>query len=164
MRRFLARLNRIEELSLSLLLLGLAAVGFVQVFFRYALQISFDWYEEAGRYLGVLVTFMGAGLGVKYGVHFSMDILSTSLRRPWNHLLKALIGLISGSAFVIIVYYGYNLVVKNYGYETTSPVMQVPMYLAYLPIPLFSLVIAFRFFKNAVIELRRMADKKGERL
>lgn len=149
-----------------MLLLGLAVVGFIQVFFRYVLMISFAWYEEAGRYLGVLITFMGASLGVKYGVHFCMDILPTSLQRPWNQLLKAFIGLLSGSAFIAIAWYGYKLVIKSYGYETTSPVMQIPMYLAYLPIPFFSLIAAFRFFKNSVDALRLIgspeeADEDG---
>jgi len=160
-RRLWGYLNQFEELSLSMLLLGLALVGFIQVFFRYVLQISFDWYEEAGRYLGVLITFMGASLGVKYGIHFSMDMLPSSLRRPWNHLLKALIGFVSGSAFLVIAWYGYKLVVRNYGYETTSPVIQIPMWLAYLPIPLFSLSITFRFFKKAVEALRLIGSGKA---
>jgi C4-dicarboxylate transporter DctQ subunit len=32
-----------------------------------------------------------------------------------------------------------------YGYETTSPAMGIPMYIAYLPIPVFSVVIGTRF-------------------
>ena len=54
-------------------LLGLAVVGAIQVFFRYVLHISFAWFEEAGRYLGVFITFLGSAIGVKYGIHFTMD-------------------------------------------------------------------------------------------
>lgn len=143
-------------MTLSMTLLGLAVVGAIQVFFRYVLHISFAWFEEAGRYLGVFITFLGSAIGVRYGIHFTMDMVVTSLRPPWSHLLKALIGVISGLTFVVVAYYGFVLAYRNYGYETTSPVMQIPMYWPYLPIPVFSVVMAGRFFKISFQEIRSL--------
>ena len=66
MKRFFSALNRIEELTLSLTFLGLALVAVIQVFTRYALDISFAWFEEAGRYVGIFATFLGASLSYNF--------------------------------------------------------------------------------------------------
>ena len=149
MKRFLFLLTRFEELTLSMTFLGLALVAVVQVFCRYALDISFAWFEEAGRYIGIFATFLGAGLGVKHGVHFSMDLVLNSAPPPLRKALQAFIGVVCGSFLLVLAFYGFRLVSRNYGFGTTSPAMQMPMYLAYLPIPVFSVVMALRFFKTS---------------
>ena len=155
LRRTLHRLHSLEELSLSLIYVGLALVAFVQVICRYSFNLSFTWFEEGGRYIGILVTFMGASIGVRYGTHFSMDLLATLLRPRLAALLVRAVNGVGGSFLLVIAYYGSQLVVKNYGFETTSPAMQLPMYLAYLPIPLFMALMAVRMLLAAVFGPRR---------
>ncbi|HSH69956.1 MAG TPA: TRAP transporter small permease [Deferrisomatales bacterium] len=151
LQRALQRLRNLEELSLSLIYIGLALVAFVQVICRYAFNLSFSWFEEGGRYIGILVTFMGASIGVRYGTHFSMDLLATALKPRLAALLARAVHLVGGSFLLVIAYYGSKLVVKNYGFETTSPAMQIPMYLAYLPIPVFTALMAVRMFLVALL-------------
>ncbi len=157
MKRFFSALNRIEELTLSLTFLGLALVAVIQVFTRYALDISFAWFEEAGRYVGIFATFLGASLGVKHGMHFSMDLLIGTARPVVKRILQVCIGGFCGSFLLILAFYGFRLVVRNYGFGTTSSAMQMPMYLAYLPIPFFSTIMALRFFKAAWDAIRPRA-------
>ncbi len=151
MRKILARLHRFEELSLTLIYLSLAMVAFVQVFCRYALGVSFTWFEEAGRYVGILVAFMGASIGVRLGAHFSMDLVTASLPPRPAAVVRAVVNVLGGACMLVIAYFGMRLVVRNYGYETTSPAMQLPMYLAYLPIPVFSALMAVRMFLVAAV-------------
>ena len=149
MRRVLNYIDRLEKATLVWMILGLAFIGFIQVFSRYLLNYSFTWFEELGRYLGVFVAFLGGGLGVKYGLHFTMDLVVVSLNRPWNQVLRVFSNVLSGFLFVVVTYYSWKIVIKMYGYGTTSPAMGIPMYLAYLPIAVFSVVMGFRFFKAA---------------
>lgn len=146
LQRALRRLHRVEETSLTLVYLGLALVAFVQVICRYAFNLSFTWFEEGGRYIGILVTFMGASIGVRYGTHFSMDLLATLLRPRLAALLRRAVNLVGGAFLLVLAFYAAKLVGKNYGFETTSPAMQIPMYLAYLPIPVFTALMALRMF------------------
>jgi C4-dicarboxylate transporter DctQ subunit len=157
MKRIFTLLGRIEELALSLTFLGLALIAVVQVVCRYGFDISFTWFEEGGRYIGIFATFLGAGLGVKQGAHFSMDLLVDSATPAVSRILQLLIGLLCGSALLILARYGFDLVHTNYQYGNTSPAMQMPMYIAYLPIPFFSVIMALRFY---LIALRALLGKQ----
>jgi len=153
MKRILNILGNIEELTLSLTFLGLALVAVVQVFCRYVLDISFTWFEEAGRYAGIFATFLGAGLGVKYGGHFAMDLLVSNAPPLVRRVLQLAIGLLCGTAMLILAYYGFGLVMNNYHFGNTSAAMQMPMYIAYLPIPFFAAIMALRFYRLGLLAL-----------
>jgi C4-dicarboxylate transporter DctQ subunit len=124
-------------------------VAFVQVFCRYTLGISFSWFEEGGRYMGIAITFLGAAIGARRGDHFAMDLVMTSVGATKAKIMKVAVGLISGSVLALVAAYGVKIVMRQYAYENTTPAMQIPMYLVYIPIPLFALVMALRFFKSS---------------
>lgn len=150
-------LDRAEREILVWTVLGLALVGCIQVVTRYIFNYSFTWYEELGRYLGVFVAFLGASIGVRSGSHFAMDLFVTMLPRPWQQLLRCSTTVLSGGFFLLITWYSWNIVSRIQGYGTTSPALGIPMYLAYLPIPFFSLVMGVRFFRvgiDALLELK----------
>lgn len=144
-------LEKTEKTVLVWTILGLAIVGFIQVISRYVFNYSFTWYEELGRYLGVFVTFLGAAAGVRGGSHFAMDLFVTKLRRPWQQLLQSCTSILSGTFCLLVVFYSWKVVKRLYGYETTSPTMEIPMYLAYLPIPVFSLLMGVRYYQGALL-------------
>ncbi|RJR23825.1 MAG: TRAP transporter small permease [Desulfobacteraceae bacterium] len=154
----MARISRffdhIEKQVLVWTILALALIGFIQVVCRYLFNYSFTWYEELGRYLGVFIAFLGAATGVKYGMHFSMDALSKNLKKPWKNILSIFSNCTCALFFAVVAYYSWKVVGKNYTYETTSAAMNMPMYLAYLPIPVFSLVMTARHLKVATDDAR----------
>jgi C4-dicarboxylate transporter DctQ subunit len=157
-------IDRLENTVLVWTILGLALVGFVQVFSRYFFNYSFTWYEELGRYLGVFVAFLGAGIGVKTGSHFTMDLLVSHLPGPWRQLLRFCTCALSGSFFFLVTFFSWKIVTRMHGYETTSPTMEIPMYLAYLPIPFFSMIIGLRFLRAGIGELLSLKNRKNDQL
>jgi C4-dicarboxylate transporter DctQ subunit len=163
--RMTDRIDRMENAVLVWTILGLALVGFVQVFSRYLFNYSFTWYEELGRYLGVFVAFLGASIGVKRGSHFTMDLLVSHLVKPWQQLLRFCTCALSGGFFFLVTFYSWKIVIRMHGYGTTSPTMEIPMYLAYLPIPFFSFIMGLRFFRVGIQELLSLrsapASRKG---
>lgn len=161
MRRVLAWFNRLEEISLTLTLLGLAVIAFVQVCTRYLMGISFDWFEEGGRYVGVFVTFLGASIGVRRGTHFSMELLVNALSPSLAKVLRVFIGAFSGSCFLMVAWYGFKLVLRNHRFGVMSAAIGAPMWLVYLPIPVFSILIAVRFFSSSVGVLKQKPAERG---
>jgi len=146
MKSLLRFLNRIEEYSLVLILLALAFLTTVQVFCRYVLGFSFTWFEEISRYFGLFMAFLGAAIGVKYGTHFSMDLIYERVTNDRvRHGLKILVNLISGLLFFVVAYYGWEQAMRLRKFGALTPVLQVPKYWPYLPIPFFSLIMAVRF-------------------
>ena len=149
MKHLIDFLDRAENAALVWTILGLALIGFVQVFTRYVFNYSFTWFEELGRYLGVFIAFLGASIGVKTGSHFTMDLIVSRLGKPWQGRIRALTNALSAAFFFVVAFYSCKIVARMHGYETTSPTMELPMYLVYLPIPVFSVFIGIRFLIKA---------------
>ena len=169
MSRIIKVINTVEEWTLVLVLLGLALLTFVQVMCRYLLNFSFTWEEEVARYLGVFVAFLGASLGVKYGMHFSMDLLFERVSNDrFRHGLKIVICVLSTIIFLVIAYYGWEQAMKLRQFSARTSVLQMPKYWAYLPIPFFSLIMAWRYsflgWKHAAAFIKNEpfgADNRG---
>lgn len=149
MKQIINFIDRVENFTLVWTILGLALIGFVQVISRYIFNYSFTWYEELGRYLGVFIAFLGASVGVKTGSHFTMDLLVAKLGRPWQGRVRCATNGLCAFFFFTVAFYSWKIVARMVGYETTSPTMELPMYLVYLPIPVFSGVMGLRFVIKA---------------
>ena len=118
-------LDRVENITLVWTILGLAMIGFVQVISRYMFNYSFTWFEELGRYLGVFIAFLGASIGVKTGSHFTMDLLVSKMRRPWQGMVMAATNTLSAAFFFTVAVKSLKIVSRMHGYETTSPTMEL---------------------------------------
>ncbi len=154
MKRIVTALNQLEEYTLSLTLVLLAVGATAQAFFRYVFGISFSWFEEVGRYVGIFVAFLGSSLGVKYGVHFCMDLLVTRMPRRPAAAVKIFVNLVCACFFGMVMYYSWRLTVRTYGFGTTAAATQAPMFIVYLPMPVFSLVMVWRYFVRIFGELK----------
>jgi C4-dicarboxylate transporter, DctQ subunit len=145
MNDFIKKLNTIEEGLVGAALLGLAILTFVETFLRYAFSYTFSWFGEFANYMMIFCTYLGAAIGVKYGTHFSMEALTEYAPDKVSHLLKTAAYFISAVICIIFVYYGIVHILKLYAFGVKSPAMQLRMFIPYIPIPLFSVVMAFRF-------------------
>jgi C4-dicarboxylate transporter DctQ subunit len=161
MAKLIGIINQIEEWTLVLILLGLAFLSSVQVFCRYVLGFSFTWMDEISRYFGVFVAFLGASLGVKYGTHFSMDLVFEKVSSDsFRHGLKVLINIISGLILFVVAWYGWWQAMKLRQFGVVTPVLQLPKYWVYLPIPFFSIILGLRFWNLARTHLSKFV--RGE--
>lgn len=149
MKRVLYILNRLEEGVLAMTLLGLALMAFVEVVLRYLFNHSFTWFEEFSRFTSVFITFLGASLGVKYGLHFCMDFFVEKFGLRVGNLMRVVSNLLSAALFAVVAWLSWQHANKLLLREVTSGAMQVPMFWPYLPIPVFSLVMSLRFIHQA---------------
>jgi C4-dicarboxylate transporter DctQ subunit len=149
MKNFLRILGQIEELTVGGLLLLLAIGTTVQVFTRYFLGLTFDWFDEGSRYLVVFATFAGAGMAVKYGAHFSMEAVTQYSPPRVSACMRTLANVISAAVMLIIAWYGWEQTALLARYGMTTASLGMPMWVAYLPIPVFGATIAVRFLHRA---------------
>ena len=149
MNNFLKRINTIEELFVGYALLFMALVATIQVFLRYTLGIAYDWVDEGSRYMTILITFIGAGVCVRYGSHFSMDAVVQYVPNRVKHLFKVLANIVSALILAVVCYYAWIQIGKLHRFEATTPSFQMPMYIPYLPIGIFTAVISLRFLIQA---------------
>ncbi|GAB6112148.1 TRAP transporter small permease [Desulfomicrobium salsuginis] len=163
MKKFLNILGNLEELAVGGLLLLLAVGTTIQVLTRYFLGLTFDWFDEGSRYLVVFATFAGAGMAVKHGAHFSMEAVTQYAPKRVGAGLRALANLLSAAVMLVIAWFGWEQTALLARYGMTMAALGLPMWVAYLPIPLFGVGIAARFGFKAWEQLRiALAGEAGE--
>src|SRR3990170_2085207 len=72
-------LERGIEASITMLMVVMVLLAFVQVVLRYVFDDPFAWNEEVARWSFVWMTFLGAVLGVKRNSHVRIVNLLTAL-------------------------------------------------------------------------------------
>jgi len=67
-------LNTIVKYFAGFLLAAMTVVVFLQVLFRYVFDAPLDWSEELATFAFAWMALLGAGVGLKYNQHPSLDI------------------------------------------------------------------------------------------
>ena len=92
--------SNVLEICAAFMLVGICAIIFSGVFFRYFLHIGLGWTEELSRYLQVWMTFFGATVAVKRWSHFQLTIINqwipASARRYTRMFAIVLVMLLAG--------------------------------------------------------------------
>lgn len=127
--RFLLRANRL----LIIALLGaMAAMVFTNVVLRFFTDRSVLWVEEASRYAMIWLTFLGAGLVLRYGGHIGIETLHERVPRHARLLRGVVVALLLGF-FAFMVWIGARYAWLTWG--QTTPVLGVPIGAVYLAMP-----------------------------
>jgi TRAP-type C4-dicarboxylate transport system permease small subunit len=118
------------------------------LFFAIA-YVRLTWAQELCIFMVVWMAKFGAAYGVRTGIHVGVDILVESLT---GNAKRALIvaGLLAGALFTVIIgTLGAHLVWHIAGTGQTSAVLELPMWVVYLAVPLGSYLMCYRFLEVA---------------
>ncbi|MHB8948193.1 MAG: TRAP transporter small permease [Rhodoferax sp.] len=129
-----------------LLMLAMVSIIFSQVLARYAFSDSLSWSEEAGRYIFVWMTFLGAALAVRDRQHVSLDLVLKSLPFALQKLL-IIVSYVSMLIFTAVVIYGGVQFVAR-GSSQMSSALEIPMHYVYIVLPLGGVLIFAYLMKN----------------
>jgi TRAP-type transport system small permease protein len=122
-----------------LILAAMALMVFANVALRFLTDASILWVEEVSRYLMIWLTFLGAGLVLRYGGHIGIDNLQDSLPR-YAAAIRAFIFLFLLGFFGFMVWIGIRYAMLTW--NQTTPVMEIPVGIVYLAMPVgFAMLI-----------------------
>jgi TRAP-type C4-dicarboxylate transport system permease small subunit len=147
--RTLIRLNRWAVIAI---LAAMAVMVFANVALRFLTDHSIVWVEEVSRYLMIWLTFLGAGLVLRYGGHIGIDTLQNAVPRRAVAIRVTICALLL-AFFVAMLWLGVRYAMVAWG--QTTPVMQIPMGVVYLAIPLGFALLIVHLLLMAVSYLRR---------
>jgi TRAP-type C4-dicarboxylate transport system permease small subunit len=107
-----------------------------QVFFRYILQVSVPWTEEAARWIYAWQIFLGSALAARRGLHLRATFLLDRFPSRLRAVVDFAIGL-AGLLFLAGIVWGALIMMRaTYGVEAGSfPVSTSYLYLA-IPVSL----------------------------
>ena len=152
--RALLRGNRWAVIGI---LAAMAAMVFANVVLRYATDRSLLWVEETSRYLMIWLTFLGAGLVLRYGGHIGIDTLQDALPRH-AAVIRAAIFCLLLAFFATMFWLGVRYAVLTWG--QTTPVLGIPIGAVYLAMPIgFALLIVHLLLTaESYVRRRRYLD------
>jgi TRAP-type C4-dicarboxylate transport system permease small subunit len=137
LRRALARLL---EIVCVLLMVGLAIIVTLAVVYRYT-GASLVWYDEIAAIMLVWLTYYGAALAALRRAHLGVPGLVSRMARAWRLPLLILSEAIVIGFFLLLAWYGWEVVLILGGDRLTS-LPWVPVWFTQSVIPVGSLLIA----------------------
>lgn len=119
--------NNIEELLMTLLLVGITVVMIAQVIARYVFQSPLTWSDELARYFLVWSGFLSVSYCVKRRISIKIEQFQNALPKPAIPWIKMLRHTILFLFCLIMLPYAWEYVRQTVSSGATSPAMLIPM-------------------------------------
>jgi TRAP-type transport system small permease protein len=136
---------------------AMAIIIFANVALRYLTSQSIDWAEEVARHLMIWVTFVGAGLVLRYGGHVAIDNLQDALPKKLAVILRVLVAILLLGFFAFMVYYGVLYMQRTQFQSTAATQISFAYIYASMPVGGVLLIIHWLFIARGFILERKFA-------
>jgi TRAP-type C4-dicarboxylate transport system permease small subunit len=139
--RFVRRVRRSVQFVTVLGVATYTILVCIQVFFRYALNSSVTWSEEAVGMILLWTVMLGSALATDTGAHLALNPLDGRLSKAGLVWIRRVAAIGTVIFCTILMYYGVLL-----AYRTrfmSSSAADIPMAYVYLSMPVGALLITF---------------------
>src|SRR4051794_30071075 len=125
----------IEWLAIACLAV-MVAVTFTSTAIRYLLPGwgGIYWAEEVTRYTSIWMIFLASGIGVRYGVHLHVDLLTARLPLPIQRALILFTCVLMLVFEAVLVYFGAEVTISNMDQQSSSLLMPIGVVYAAIPV------------------------------
>lgn len=121
-----------------------SALLFINVVLRYVFLLPIPWAEEVAIYLIVWIVFVGGSVAVRTRGHIAIDLLPLVLSPVNRRRLAIAVGVVMLLFFAMFFYYSGEHTLRVRAGGQVMPVLQAPMWLAYLAMPVGSFLMGLR--------------------
>ncbi|MEO0729823.1 MAG: TRAP transporter small permease [Pseudomonadota bacterium] len=118
------------------------------VYGRYVLNATPTWVEQVSLLLVMLITFVGAGVGVHERTHLSVNVFRIALPWPLRRLIIGACHLALGAFGLVMMWHSYKLAVFKWG--SMIPLINVPEGLRAIPITVCGALIVLFSIGNLI--------------
>ena len=133
LRLVVSTIRRLVAGLVLLFFIYMTVAVLLQVGGRYLFDYAIDWTAETATFAQIWMVFLAAGIAMRDRLHVSVDVL-TDLAPP--ALQRGFIVIVAAaSAWFFWQAIVGSLALINIGKIQTSPVLQVPMWIPYLSLP-----------------------------
>ncbi len=150
MNQLFRLIQRIEAFLLAWSIIAIAALSIGNVIGRATLGYSLAFTGELSQFLIIIVTFIGLSYAASRGRHIRMTAIYDQLNKRWRKLLMIFISGFTALLMLVLTWYSFDYISTVYFLKTVSPVLQVPLYLVYLFVPLGFVLSAIQYILTVV--------------
>lgn len=160
----LKRLDENLEKSLMVCLLGaMCVLIFLQILFRYLLNMPLAWTEEISRYCYVWLIYLGASYAVKKRRHLKVDAVLLLFKARGRFVLMTISNLLFMLFCVVIAYYGTDIVyMMQFVRVQESPAVGIPMSVVYAAVPVGTVLMIIRLTQDTLLLIREYRERKDD--
>ena len=154
-------LNQSERVFLSLALLLITFLVFVNVVLRYGFAASPLWAEEVTRYTIIWITFIGGSLCVREDYHPRVKALIEWIPERMIWIVTLSIALMGFLFSIAMAYYGIHFVQNAFTFGSLTPTHLCPMYIPLIGLPLGGALMAVRYFHLICHVIKKRLKEAG---
>ncbi|USG65607.1 TRAP transporter small permease [Brevibacillus ruminantium] len=152
---------RLEEWILAALMAFICVLTMVNVLSRYLFSSSLSMTEELTTNIFAFIIFIGAALLARESGHLGFALITDKLPVRIRVATTFLIGCLTSAFFLILLWYGWEMVMQQFEYNQRTPAMGLPEWLMGLSVPLGALLCLFRFWEGYILEIRRYKSEEA---
>lgn len=150
--------DKLEEYVCFVTLAVMSIAVLLQIINRSFLGQPFPYGEELARYMMVWATMFGTSAGVKIGAHVGVDALIMVIPPRYRVVVTLFTSLVALAFFAFVSYLSVTIVIGIQETGQISPALQMPMWLAYLALPLGFALCLFRQYQLVVKKFREFRE------
>ncbi len=159
-------LDKSEEILAVILFSLMSIIILWAVICRFILKIPFSWGEESARYLMIWGIFIGISIGVRTNAHLGVEAFVELLPKRMHRYVEAFSEVLCFAIYVILFILSMQLIVVMYSKGQTSAAMHIPMWWAYLAMPVGLFLSCVRtlnvFYSNYIKKKDKPEPGEGE--
>ena len=150
--------EHLEEYMVVILTSIMTILLFLQVLFRFVLNLPLAWVEEISLYSMVWLCYFGCSLAIKKREHLKMEII-TNFLRPKAKKVFDLISLVLFFAFAVFVLYHVTLLTADILQRgQVTAVLEIPKWIPYAGVPVAFLLMLIRMIQDYVRTISEMKE------
>lgn len=147
------RVDRIIELLIAFIFIGMVIIGGLQVFNRFILNQSLSWSEEFQKFSHVWLVFLTIPVAYNRGAHIGMEVLFNKFALHIQKYLSVFFDLLWLVIAAAITY--YSIVIMDVAKYQTSAGLGLRMDLIYSGMVLGGFYLLFVSIRKLVIKLKQ---------
>jgi len=140
-------IDRLEEGVISLLLVGMTLMVFVEVVMRFGFNTGFLWIQELTLHTSAWFVLFGASYGVKVGAHIGVDAIVKMIPpgpRRWVSMVAVSLSLFYCG---LLMYGGWVYLAKMLKVGIELEDLPIPRWIAHSILFIGFVLLAFRFIQ-----------------
>ena len=139
-------LTSLEDLLCKWLMAAMTLIVFFGVVLRYGLNYPLGWTDEAAKICFTWIVFLGGVIGVRRGIHISINVVVKYLPLAPRKVLNAVGDLSIGLLLAVIIFYGIRLSAMTSRVKT--PILEISLVFIYGAAPVTASLMLYHHLKH----------------